>query len=168
MSWDGYQTPTSELVIGKDKKGQPIMGSVRGLNIDDFSVLLANHLEVITEAAALYAEKNVKIFNEVSLQKFTLLVIQRFPTIVTEVISIAADNPALREKKLHLGLQMTAMAEIARLTIQDAGGLGNLLAILGVALTGALEDGQAEGSLESMKLRLSHVFTGGSERTLAS
>lgn len=113
--------------------------AVRGLNLDDFSALLQNHLEPISKAVALYQAQRADIFATNNLQQFVLSVVKDFPGLVMEVISIASDEPEARDIKLGIGLQLTIVSEICKLTLEEAGGLGNLIASLAALGKGVVE-----------------------------
>lgn len=162
MSWTDYKTPTVEIDLGGGKKGE-----LRGLNLEDFGLLVANHLEMLSKAVEQYANSRSDVFTAASLQAFFVTLCQDFPGLATEVISIAADTPELKDKKIALGVQMTALAEIAQLTVKDAGGLGNLLAMIGAALQSRLGD-KYGSSLIKLKEHLSQGTIGEFEKTLAS
>lgn len=123
---------------------------VRGLGLEDFSVLITDHLALITEAAERWAAMKKDVYAKANLQGFILVLARDFPQLVSEVISIAADEPELKGFRLPIGPQMAAITEIARLTLVDAGGLGNLLAVLGSALKGAGGDSLEESLKQAM------------------
>ena len=122
----------------------PLLGdntmSVRGLNLDDFAALLTEHLEPISKAVALYAQHKQSVFSNSNLHGFVLEVAKDFPALVSEVISIAADEPEAKGKKLGVGFQLAAISAIMKLTMEEAGGLGNLFASLAALVQGALQN----------------------------
>jgi hypothetical protein len=123
---------------------------VRGLGLEDFSVLITDHLAMVTEAAERYNAMKADIYAKQNLQGFILVLARDFPGLVMEVISLAADEPELKGFRLPIGPQLAAITEIARLTLVDAGGLGNLLAVLGSALRGAGGDSLEESLTQAM------------------
>lgn len=137
---------------------------VRGLGLEDFSVLITDHLALITEAAERWAAMRKDVYAKANLQGFILVLARDFPGLVSEVISLAADEPELRDFKMPIGPQMAAMTEIARLTLVDAGGLGNLFAVLG----SALRDAGGDSLVESLKQRMSQNSIGDFAKKLAS
>lgn len=111
--------------------------AVRGLNLDDFAALLPNHFEAVSKIAALYAEHKQSVFSSKAIGDFIMSSAVTFPGLVSEVISIAADEPEARDVKLGTSLQITVLTAIVKLTVEEAGGLGNLfgqLRELGVRL----------------------------------
>jgi hypothetical protein len=105
--------------------------SLRGLNIDDFSALLVDHLEPVSKIAELYAVHKNSVFSNKAFQGFLIGIAKDFPLIVSEVISMSADEPEARDVKLSTGLQISCLTAIMKLTAEEAGGLGNLFAQLG-------------------------------------
>jgi hypothetical protein len=135
MSWADYQPPTAEVPLGGGAKGR-----VRGLNVDDLSSLVTNHLESISKAVALYAASKKDVYSTKNLHAFIIQTASQFPGLVSEVISLAADEPSLKGKKIALGVQIAALNEIARLTLEELGGLGNLSLVLVNLAKGALSE----------------------------
>lgn len=120
-----HQTPriTVPLLDGNDV-------AVRGFNLDDFLALVPNHYESLSKMAALYAEHKTSVFSGRALQDFILHAARSFPGLISEVISIAADEPEAKHVKLSPGLQISVLTAITKLTVEEAGGLGNLFAQL--------------------------------------
>lgn len=104
--------------------------AVRGLNLDDFTLLIGEHFEDVARIAELYAEHKNSIFSSKPFQEMILKTVSKFPRLVSEVISIAADEPDAKDVKLALGLQLAAIHAIIKQTMEEAGGLGNLIAQL--------------------------------------
>ena len=129
-----YKTPTIDVPLGDQ------VVPLRGLDLDDFSALLQTHLEPISKAAELYRASKRDVFSTANLQSFVLTVAKDFPGLVSEVISIAADEPEARRIKTNLGFQMSAIQAIVKLTLEEAGGLGNLVASLAALSKGALQN----------------------------
>lgn len=121
MAWADYKTPTIEI---------PGAGPVRGLGLDDIGQLIANNLDEMLEAADLYVASTRDVLATGNTVEFITMLVKKFPELATEVISIAADEPKVKSMKLGLGIQMAALSAITSLTVQDAGGLGNLSATL--------------------------------------
>lgn len=155
-----FKQITAEVPLPGDNP--PI--NVRGLGLEDFSVLITDNLAMITEAAERWAAMKNDVYAKSNLQGFILVLARDFPQLVSEVISLAADEPELKGFRLPIGPQMAALTEIARLTLVDAGGLGNLFAVLGSALRGAGGDSLEE----SLKQAMSQSSIGAFAKKLAS
>lgn len=130
-----YQTPRIDVPLGENQ-----VVSLRGLDLDDFSVLLQAHLPSITKAAELFRASQRDIYSSANLQSFVLTVAKDFPGLVSEVISIAADEPEAKDVKMGLGFQLAALQAVVKLTLEEAGGLGNLIASLAALSKGALQN----------------------------
>lgn len=112
----------------------PLIGdntvSVRGLNLDDFMTIMPQHVEGLSKIAELYAKHKEAVFSSKATTDFLIAVAKDFPGIVMEVISAAADEPEAHKVKLGTGLQLAVLTAIMKLTVEEAGGLGNLFARL--------------------------------------
>lgn len=135
MSWTDYAPPTAEIPLGGGKTG-----TVRGLNVDDLSILLTHHLDPISKAVALYAASKKDVFTTKNLHSFVIATASQFPTLISEVISLAADEPTLKDRKIAMGVQIAALQEIVRLTLEELGGLGNLSLVVANLARGVLSE----------------------------
>lgn len=144
MSWADYQPPTAEVPLGGGKTG-----TVRGLNVDDLSTLLSSQLDPVAEAVALYAASKKDVYTTANLHAFVISCAKQFPSLVSEVISLAADEPSLREKKIGIGVQIAALNEIVRLTLEELGGLGNLSLVVANLAKGALSEYPMRGPAQN-------------------
>ena len=125
--------------------GKPVNGvkpfiEVRGICADDITYLLQRHLGPLTRAVKLWQESKQDIIRTGNLQQFILTLLRDFPDITAEVISACADElddeAVQTARKLPLASQLAALTAIARLTQEEAGGLGNLLAEMRSRLEG--------------------------------
>lgn len=160
MSWTDYKPPVAEIPLGNGKTGE-----VRGLNADDLAILITNHLDPISKALALYAAQKRDNFSTANLHAFVIQTASEFPSLISEVISLAADEPAVRNVKLALGVQIAALNEIVRLTLEEMGGLGNLTLVLGNLAKGALSEYPVPGPANETSAQTSQGGIGGSEKT---
>ena len=135
MSWADYQTPVIQIETGEaGGKTRP----VRGLGLDDISLLVVNHLDDMMEITTLYIQSQKDVAAVTNFTDMIVLASKNFPKFVSEVISIVTDTPELRDKKLGVALQMKILSAALKLTIEDAGGMGNLSATLQDAVRAAL------------------------------
>lgn len=139
-----YQTPRIEVPLGQDK-----VVLLRGLNLDDFALLLQDHLEPISKAVDLYQQSKQDIYTNKNMQGFILAIVKDFPGLVSEVISVAADEPEAKRVKLGLGFQTSAIAAISKLTLEEAGGLGNLFASLAALARGVLQNASEMSQMQT-------------------
>lgn len=132
----------------------PLLGgnsvALRGFGLDDFMALMPNHMDALSKIAMLYAEHKQSVFTSKAFGDFIIAVAAEFPSLVSEVISIAADEPDSKGTKLTTGLQIACLSAIVKLTLEDAGGLGNLFAQLRGMGASALA-AQAEATVNSRK-----------------
>jgi len=121
-----------------DHRGKPLT-EVRGLNLEDISVLVRSHL---TELQVLYARfQNTALDTEALIQ-----IISEAPGIAARVIALAADEPSqavISARRLSMPLQIKILAEIIRLTFEDVGGPKAFVALVGqLAGVHLLPDGE--------------------------
>lgn len=128
-----YVIPRAKITLpGKAKGGEKPYFEVRGITLDDMTFLIGQHLEPISRAVKLYQESREDILATGNLQGFVMTIARDFPDLAAEVISAASDSldDETRKvaKQLPIATQIHALSEIVRLSLEDAGGLGNLLA----------------------------------------
>lgn len=121
--------------------GKPISFTVRGLNVVDLGELLAAHRHDIESLVALAAEMKKMVFANAVVDDLVLVFCRDTPTLVAEVISVAAGQPHRQDKFLALPASVTsyALSEILRMTLEEHGGLKNLKASLIRLVTPFLE-----------------------------
>jgi hypothetical protein len=130
-----YETPKAFIPFGLDpNKGM----TVRALNLDDLTEMISAHLGPIAEAVELYEKNRADMFAAGNIDRFVITVMRVLPQLSAEIIAVAADEPELTEAagRLAFGIQLRALSEVARMTLEDAGGLKNLFAALASALPG--------------------------------
>lgn len=159
MALMDHKTARIEIPLGDDNSF-----SVRGLDAEDLGVLITNHLEPISRAVQLYSQHSTAAFTNSNFTQLCGVFVTEFPGLVMEVISIAADEPEAKGVKIGLGPQVSALTAIFKLTVEDAAGLGNLLATLSALTKGALQSAR-EGLPKQNQSRGS---IGASEKTSTS
>lgn len=158
MGLAGYKTARETIPLPDGSNFQ-----VRGLDVEDLGVLISNHLEPISHAAALYAKHKESAFSTANLSGLIGILATQFPGLVREVIALAADEPEAKNVRLGLAVETAALGAIVKLTVEDAGGLGNLFGQLAALLKGALQHAS-----ELPKNIQSRDSIGASEKTSAS
>jgi len=157
-TWTDYKVPTVEVDTGDGQK-RP----VRGVSLDDISTLVVNHLDTMMEITTLYIQSQKDVLAVTNMTEVVLLAARQFPEFVSEVISIVTDTPELRNVRLPVGLQVRIIQASLKLTVEDAGGMGNLSAILSDAVKAAVA-GRGEVSQKLAGI-LSPSSTSGAART---
>ncbi len=104
--------------------------ALRGINLDDLMALMPTHFEALSKIATLYTEHQESVFSDRAMTQLILTVANTIPGVIAEVISIAADEPEAKDVRLSTGLQIACIQAILKLTVEEAGGLGNLFAQL--------------------------------------
>lgn len=125
MSWTDYKVPVIHIDTG-DGQERP----VRGLALDDLSHLIASHLDAMMEITTLYLQSQKDVFAGTNMSDLIVTASRSFPGFVSEVISMVTDTPELRKARLPAALQIRILSASVKLTLEDAGGLGNLSAML--------------------------------------
>lgn len=161
MTWTDYKVPTIDIDTG-DGKLRPI----RGLALEDFSILVSAHLDDMMEIATLYVQSQKDVLAGTNMTDIVMLVSRQFPKVISEVISMVTDTPELKELRLPVGLQIKIIQTSIKLTLEDAGGLGNLTATFQSVVDAAVE-GRGEVS-RKLQDTLSQSSIGGAAKTPAS
>lgn len=145
-AWTDYKIPTMDIDTGDGQK-RP----VRGLSLDDIAALITNHLDQMMEITTLYIQTQKDVLAVTNMTDMVMLVTRSFPDFVSEVISIVTDTPELKGQRLPVALQLTILSAAIKLTVEDAGGLGNLSAMLQNAIKVAVANrGEASQKLQAI------------------
>lgn len=136
--FQGYTAPTVDVPLTPEKSI-----TFRGLDITDLTMILTNNLDGVSKAVDLYSRSKEDIFAKKNMNDFIFTLAKDFPSVVSEVISVASDSPEVRGMKLPFPFQIRAMAEISKLTLEEVGGMGNLFATLGALWKGARDAEQS-------------------------
>jgi hypothetical protein len=130
--------------------GKPVDGvkpyfEVRGLCLEDMTFLVQRHLGPITRALKLWQESREDVLRTGNVSQFVMVLAKDFPELAAEVISAAADEldegATATARQLPIASQIAALTAITRLSMEDAGGLGNLLAEMRARLESAVSVG---------------------------
>lgn len=130
MSLASYVPPRADVTMAG--KGNPLTVSVRGLNLDDISLLVATHIDEFRAVAELWEGASAEIFASIQKDNFIVKLVTQVPSMAATVISLAADEPDSREtvRTLPIAFQVKLLLEIVRLTLEDAGGPKGFAALL--------------------------------------
>lgn len=156
-------TPDTRPIL---RKGATLF-TVRGLNVEDITVLIEQNLADIEKAFTLYLAAKKDIFSTKGMDKFLMLLIQKFPGLVAEVISRSSDEPGTADnaRKLPFAIQATALTEIVNLTFEEVGALKNLFATAADKVKSVVNPDVVDGLRSQLQHRLSMSSTGDSEKT---
>lgn len=160
-TWTDYKAPTVLIDTGDGEER-----AVRGLSLEDLSQLVAAHLDEMMEITTLYIQSQKDVFASTNMTDVVMIAVRQFPKIVSEVIPIVTDTPELRGVRLPVGLQIRVIQAAAKLTVEDAGGLGNLSATLQSVVNAAVA-GRGEVS-QKLQAILSPSSTSDAGRTRTS
>jgi hypothetical protein len=142
-----YVIPRSRIDLpGAKVDGEKPFFEVRGITLDDMTFLINQHLGPITKAVKLYQESREDVLKTGNLQGFVMTLARDFPDLAAEVISAASDSLDDETRKiaktLPISVQIMALSEITRLSLEDAGGLKNLLAEMQARIESAARVGE--------------------------
>lgn len=109
--------------------------TVRGLSLDDVSVLINDHLVDLDKLFELY-ERGAE--QPLASARFILSLTQEAPALIATAIALAADEPDLvsKARKLSIPAQVELVKAILTLTFEEAGGLGKFVESLTILLKG--------------------------------
>lgn len=131
MPLSAYQPRQASVPLGKDNDFV-----VRAITFPDLVLMASNHMPSLVAIVAKYQEAKQDVYSQKNIGQLALTVARDFPTFATEIISACivgeTVDDATRQKiaLLPAPVQMQALVEIGRLTVEEAGGLGNLMADL--------------------------------------
>lgn len=98
--------------------------SVRGLGLDDFAVLINEHLADMDSLFDLYDEASRQDARVAEIARFAIVLAREAPALTANVIALASDEPDTVEqaRRLSLPVQVNALKAIGTLTFEEAGG----------------------------------------------
>jgi hypothetical protein len=133
MSLKKYRPRVETILAGEETV------ALRGLNVNDVSILLDAHRPMIEQMVGLMNDMEQGTSLESRVDRLIVESIQRAPDLVAGIICLAADEPdaADQAKSLPFAVQVEALVHVFTLTFQETGGLGNFLAVLRRVLDGA-------------------------------
>lgn len=157
-----YEPETSKIKFVSAKK--TIAFKVRGLNLRDMTFLITQHLDDIEAGKLLYDKMATDIFTRQNSDVFVRSLIRTVPGLCAEIISCAADKTSEVERfaRMPLVASCEALAEVLRLTFQEAGGLRPFVE----SLTSLLDDllpAETTGRIKQGLVRLLKTGSGKSE-----
>lgn len=97
---------------------------VRGLSLDDVSVLMKDHLADLDELLVLYSRNVDPQMTVAATAQYAVTLVREAPSLVANVIALASDEPDAIDnaRRLPLPTQVDALKAIGQLTFEEAGG----------------------------------------------
>lgn len=111
--------------------------TVRGLALDDITVLLHNKLADLDDLMALYGDHVDDRVAITATAQYAIGLVRRSPDLVATIIALAADEPEMesRARRLPLPVQVNIIERIVELTFVEAGGVKKFVESLMQLLT---------------------------------
>ena len=119
MSLADYE-PERLAVVSKGRE----LFKVRGLSLDDLTVLMRSHGADIESMIAIY-DKGVRDDAAVAaMTQYAIALVKEAPGLVANAIALASDEPDEVDRARTLGIaqQIDAVKAIGKLTFEEAGG----------------------------------------------
>ena len=144
----GFETADITVRAAKPAKGdKPAVPeqkiTVRGIGLQDIRKLLRVHgpgmaklfddsMKAVTIAAATQGEKPAPEVDPLDAGNIMIAALEQAPDLIADLIVLATDSPNTVEafkvaERLPLPVQLKALTEIVRLTLEEHGGLGEFI-----------------------------------------
>ena len=129
MSIAAYTIRTGRVSLGKDNSFE-----VRALTFPDLALMVTNHMPSLVAILSKYQEARGDVFTRQNVAQLAVMVSRDFPNLATEIISACVHGETVDDQtrqKISMfpaPVAMAALVEIARISVEEAGGLGNLIA----------------------------------------
>lgn len=129
MPISAYTIRTARVPLGKDNDFE-----VRALTFPDLTAMVTQNMPALIAVLSKYQEAREDVFARRNIMELATMVARDFPTLATEIISSCVVNEPVTEEtrnkiaSMPAPIQMMALIEISRITVEEAGGLGNLMA----------------------------------------
>lgn len=114
-------TPERAKIVYRGK----VLAEVRGLCLEDVSVLIRSHLDDIQRLYALVQDGgNADVLSRMATDGFLLKLVTDAPTLAGTILALASDEPGSEDaaRRLPLPVQLRVLGEVMRLTFEDVGG----------------------------------------------
>lgn len=98
--------------------------AVRGLSLEDVTVLISSHGPVMEDFFARYSGNE-----DFDAMQIGMNLVNSAPALVAQIIALAADEPdqAQKIRKFAINVQQEALEKIAKLTFDASGGPGKFI-----------------------------------------
>jgi hypothetical protein len=147
MPISAYSIRTGRVPLGKDNDFE-----VRALTFPDLTAMVTNNMPALIAILSKYQEARDDVFSKQNVMQLATMVARDFPNLATEIISNCihgepvTDETRQKVALLPAPIQMMALVEISRITVEEAGGLGNLMADFRQRVQDAMAAGQSDPS----------------------
>lgn len=129
---NSFVIATEEVRWGQKERAQVL--TVRGLSYQDFMVLFTTFGKGVDQVLSFIdaSSKGGKVPDDFDLKEFGMGMIGSSPQVVALLIALAADLPSNRDDvaRMPLPAQIDALEKIYELTVTEAGGLADFLALV--------------------------------------
>lgn len=134
MGLSQYKPQFEEIKLPK-VGGEENSFKVRGLTLPDLTNLVQYHLGDLTKVVELLQQQKKDVFSKAAIGESILIVAKDMPGLCMEIISVCCDEDSTPElvktiTSLPFPVQMQALLSIVKLTVEESGGLKNLMAEL--------------------------------------
>lgn len=144
MGLSHLEDATAEITV-KQQKGKPDASfTVRALNADDVTWLVRKYLPALEVGLTTYIKKAAKDPSNINPVEMAVQMIPVVPDLFQELISRVSGEKIEDVKKLRLAYVVLAVSKIIEITVEEVGGLGNIVAELAAAVQIALPGGVKE------------------------
>lgn len=123
MAFSDYVVPTVELTLPNGATA-----TVRGIALQDITVLLSRHLPTITAFFNRMSSVRDGVVRPDQVAAISMDLLGSAPALAADIIALAADEPNMGPKiqRYPIGVQVDALEKICTLTLEQAGGAKNL------------------------------------------
>jgi hypothetical protein len=113
---------------------------VRGLALNDVTVLIRDHLTELSRLFELYDNDETRNTAMAESAKFAIELIKESPQVVASMIALSSDEPSLVNvaAQLPLPVQVETVRKIIELTFEEAGGAKKFLDSLVELVSGVM------------------------------
>lgn len=151
MPLSSHKIATAKVRLSKDNDFD-----VRAVTFPDLAFIVQTKLPDLIAIVAKYQETREDLTNRKNIGELAVMVSRDFPTLAVEIISACVFGEDVDEEMrrkiaaLPMPIQLDALTKIAKLTVEEAGGLGNLLSDLRQRMAAmAGEAGSTESAVPS-------------------
>ncbi len=124
-----FSISTEQVQWGKDNVNSV---DIRGLSYQDFTTLFSDNGKVVDEIFTFIEQSNAPGGPKFDAKEFGVGLIAKAPLVVAQMIALAADIPdrAKDVARMPLPVQTKCMEAIYRMTVEEAGGFSDFLALI--------------------------------------